>query len=109
MFKNNRVEFDLVLLKKLLDREVIVFFVLLFVSNIVRVRLIDEELYGGNLIFSKGLLRVVVEEENDLKYEFVIEDVIVLDMLIILKECFMELNMVKFNELKKGLLFFLFY
>lgn len=64
-------------------------------------------MFSGNFYFSKGLLRVVVFGENDLKCEFVIDDEIVLDLLKMFKECLMELNMVKFFEFKKGLLIML--
>lgn len=94
------------MLKKSSDREAIAPPVSPPASNTVRARLTDEESYGGNLISSKGSSRAVVEEENDLKYEFVIEDATVPDMLTTLKECLMELNTAKFNELKKGLSFF---
>ena len=106
LFKNNRAESDSALLKKSSDREAVAPPVSPPASNTVRARLTDEESYGGNLISSKGSSRAVVEEENDLKYEFVIEDATVPDMLTTLKECLMELNTAKFNELKKGLLFF---
>lgn len=51
---------------------------------------------SGNVFFSKGLLRFVVFDDNDLKCEFVIDDKVVSDMLKILKECLMDLNSLKF-------------
>jgi len=63
----------------------------------------ENDSFSGNVLSSKGSSRAAVSDDNDLKCEFVIDDEVVPDVLKTLKECLMELNAVKFTELKKGM------
>ena len=104
LFKNTKSESDSALLKKVINGyERSSIFKSQDASDPADTRQSENDSFSGNRHSSKGSSRAALPDENDLKCEFVIDDVIVPDLLKTLKECLMELNTAKFSELKKGL------